>query len=439
MARMPSLRIKGALEVAADEIVLAFGGVPLEAAPTTDRLAEVEVLLGREGTGLETLSRKQLKVVPYIIWGSRPEWQSNVPFLKAYLSKVAESWRGSIRHLWRHYVLNFDEHSPATRYLAAWLRTYQDSMSEPMRHLSDKYNLLAVDVASDALADATLRGGDLLEDFGRVGLGFEVLRTSSLMVSILAAAGRALSRELAVSNVPAKLASLLGGSPADAIRGATCGEKLRQDATRSLVDGLVMWQQKTDPDDAAPEPTVDFLLALNGDPRFVRERWHRKVASDSIVAVERWLSRKTIEAFFRVIDRLKTDRPDMWRARRAFWLSYLPYVSRAWLVVGPGAMPLAKKEGLRFGRFVRAGTLNNHCGLLLQIRSACVMEMNMNGSAIIWTAGAKNLPGPYAETYDRSLYRESGDNRDVFVLSHNSGWEQKFKNRLMQMTGIDVR
>ncbi len=440
MARLPGLQRKGALEHAADEIVLAFGGVPLEAAPETDRLAEVEGLLRSSGSGIQTLSRRDLKVVPYVIWGPDQHWQRDVPFLNAYLSKVAESWRGGIRHLWRHYILNFDAESPATHQFAAWLRTHQDRMPEPMRHLSSSYRLLDVNAAPAALAAASLHGSGRLEDVAHVGLGPEILRTSSMAVAILAEAGRHLSNDIVASNVPAKLTALLGDAPHDAIRGAVCAEGLRHKATRSLIDGLVHWQQRTDPNETAPEPTLDFLLALNGDPRFVRERWQGRVADQSIAVVERWLSRKTIEAFFRVIDRLDTDRPDMWRERRAFWLSYLPHVNRAWLVVGPGATPLAEKQGLRFGRFVAGdGTVNNHCGLMLQIRSACVMEMNMNGSAIMWTLNARNLPGLYEETYNRNAYRQSANNRDVFVLTHHSGWQQKFKDRLMQMTGIDAR
>lgn len=56
----------------------------------------------------------------------------------------------------------------------------------------------------------------------------------------------------------------------------------------------------------------------------------------------------------------------MSKARRAFWMSYLPHISRAWLIAGSNAVPLAEKEGFRFGML--EGTVQaDHCGLMLQI------------------------------------------------------------------------
>jgi hypothetical protein len=427
---------KSALEIEANKAAAIFGGVAQENDPPEGFLSKVEIVLGEDGSGLQKLGLLELKVVPYIIWGPNVRLRTDRRFVRRYLDMVTDRWRTAARRLWRHYVFNFDADSPATVEFAAWLREHADKIPEPLRHFSKEYSLFDVKQAPGALAAAALGGQRLIDDMEPIGFPLASLRTSGLLMAVLSAAGRQLATTTDTHRAPERLSALLDGNPNNAIAEALCSEAARSQALRSLVDGLVAWHGLQDPDDAQPEPTLDFLLALNGDPRFVRERWQGRVSDASIQAVERWLSRKTIEAFFRVIDALQTDRPDMWQARRQFWLSYLPYVSKAWLVAGPRAVPLAEREGLRYGQFVH-GQQQDQCGLILQIRGTCVMEMNKNGSAIFWESGAHNLPGLYMEMYNRSHYKRRVDGRSVFVLKHQGDWQRRFNDQILQMTGIN--
>ena len=443
LSRVPRPRIprtKSALEIAADRAAEAFGGLPRELEPAKDMIAWVEKALGADGTGVRRFARRELMFVPYVIWGSDPKWRENLAFVDDYLAVVAERWPNGVRRLWRHYILNFDSSSPATVRLARWLSERRERLPAPLREYSDKYRILDVERVAATLATATLRDNLVLQHTEDVGLSIEALRGATLAVETVAAIGAQLLDKSTAANVPGKLTAFMNGSPKDFILGSRSGEELRSLALRSVVDGLVGWQERLEHRDGAAEKTLDFLLALNGDPRFSRDRWHGKVAQASIDAMERWLSKDTIEAFFRVIDTLKTDDQRMWRERRAFWLSYLPYVDKAWLVVGQMAIPLAEQQGRRFGRFSKGGGAQaDHCGLILQIRGMCVMEMNKNGSAIFWTLGYAGLPGLYEESYRPRDYRAAEDDRNVFRLLHLGAWQQKFRNRIVQMTGIDVR
>jgi len=130
----------------------------------------------------------------------------------------------------------------------------------------------------------------------------------------------------------------------------------------------------------------------------------------------------------------------MWRGRREFWLSYLPYVNDAWLVVGPDAVSLAERESTGFARFGESdGTHRRHCGLLLQIRNMCVLEMNLNGRAIFWDRSNNKMPTLRQRSYNRRGCLDAIDGRSVFGIIHNSGWQGTFRNRILQMTGINVR
>ena len=260
-------------------------------------------------------------------------------------------------------------------------------------------------------------------------------------MATLEAVGKRLPRTPGTFQVVDRLRSLLDGQPEDAIAEAVCGQAARAKALRSLIDGLVEWHEGFDAPGHQSDALVQFLVALNGDPRFVPHRWDAKVAPRSKAAVQRWLSRNTIDAFFRVIDGLQTqtDRPDMWRDRREFWMSYLPHVDGAWLVVGPDAVSLAEKEATGFGQFEKDGRQKNHCGLLLRISNMCVLEMNLNGRAIFWDHSNPKMPDFFKGPYNRSECIQAVDDRTVFGISHHQGWQDRFRSRVLQMTGINAR
>jgi hypothetical protein len=380
-----------------------------------------------------------LKVVPYLIWGSNPKWRQDASFVRDFLSTVDARWTTGVRRIWRHFALNFDQRCPATRVVASWLDARQEQLPELLRKFTRQHRLLDVDLAPTQMATSGLSGREFLADLEQLGISAPLLRSSGLCLSILKAGGDLLLNSSAKFDALTRVRELLADNPEQAIAAARCDDKLRSDALRSLVDGLIMWQQAQGPS-ANPEPLLTFLLALNGDPRFAPARWHGRVADKSVRTVEGWLSRKTIEAFFRVIDAMKNEKDRMWRTRRRFWMTYLPYIDGAWFIAGPRAETEAVRQDLgRFARFEGTGTLRDHCGLLIRMGSVHVMEMNMDGTAVLWTQGSYGLLGLFEETYNRKNYRDSADDFDVVVLAHRGAWEDKFSKRIAQMGGPLVR
>ncbi len=431
----PFLPKRGLLEAEANRLSARFEGVAREVKPPRNWIAEVEAAIGEDGAGLERLGRRELKVMPYVIWGPDPKWRINQNFIRRFLILVAAIWPSATRRLWRHYVLNFDPKIAATQEVALWLQERVHQLPGPMRAFSETYAVLDVERAGQTLGAAALADERLIQDIEQLGLGINLVRSSALLLSIAEAAGRELAASARIYHPADKLTALMADRPRNAIAEAVGTDAAKGRALRSLVDGLVSWQEQQQGHDAAPERILEFVLSLNGDPKFARHRWEGHVADQSIACVERWLTRETIESFFRVMNTLKTDRPDMSKARRAFWMSYLPHISRAWLIAGSNAVPLAEKEGFRFGML--EGTVQaDHCGLMLQIQNMNVLEMNKNGSAIFWTSGTKGLKGLYEKSYNRNMYLKRRDDKNVFVLIHSGNWQSRFQNRILQMTGI---
>jgi hypothetical protein len=444
-------RRKSALENAADQVAAIFGGVPRVFQPRPDDIARVEARLGPDGAGLASLARHDLKLVPYIIWDRDNAWHQDRAFIRCFLAAADRRWPRAARHLWRHYIVNFDSESPATTELASWLEHRAAQLPLSLQEFSDTFQIFDVIRAPGVMAQSMLRGGHSLDACDGLGLSLDSLRTSGLAVSVLDAAGRLLDDGMVAERVPERLTDLLSDQPHRAIEVSSCAARLKSRALRSLADGVVHWQER---DSGVPEPVIDFLLMLNGDPRLEPDRWHGRVSDDAISTLEGWLSRKTIESFFRVIDALQTDNPMMWQARRAFWLRYLPFISKAWLVVGRHAIPIAEKEGLDFGRFVHGGgAQNDHCALMMQIRNLCVMEMNRNGTAMFWNAHDTGLPGFYRTEYSRHPFRDrvnkfsmvsqkgfaaDRDLWNVAALAHQGRWQRRFADEILQRTGIEV-
>jgi hypothetical protein len=336
-------------------------------------------------------------------------------------------------------MLHFDAENPATGIVAAWLAERRSELPDTLRSFGDRYALLDVKAAAPKMTTACLRSDAPLDEMDALGITPELFRASWLCISVLRCAGAMLADLAAPENTVTRLRALLANSVKRAIAGSTCDESLKTSALRAVVDGLVRWQQASAATSSL-EAVLSFLLDLNGDPRFLPQQWYGRVADQSVRAVESWLSRETIEAFFRVIDALKTDNDAMWRARHSFWLAYLPYVTGAWLIAGPEAEKEARRHKVgRCATFEGPGTQKHHCGLLLRLGSVHVLEMNMNGSAIFWREGAYKLPGLFQDTYNRKQYRDRADSKEVFVHQHVRGWQQRFAERIHLMGGPLVR
>jgi len=280
-------RFKCALEVEADRIADAFGGVPHDPKPPEDRLAKVERRLEADD-GLRRLGRGELKLVPYLIWGANPCWRDDRAFIRAFLSAVDAKWpTGGLRRLWRHYMLNLDPDSPATLEMAGWLHGHQHRLPEPLQLFSTTYNLFDPNTAADALGSRALPENGLAADLSAIGLPPALFRTSALCVATLEAVGLHLPTAPGTAQVINRLRALLDDQPENAIAEAVCTDGARAKALRALVDGLVEWHEGVGAAGEQLDSIMQFLLELNGDPRFLPDRWDGRVSARSKAAMER--------------------------------------------------------------------------------------------------------------------------------------------------------
>jgi hypothetical protein len=434
----------------AEHIEKRWGGARLDAQPRADVFIEVQTALQAGTLGVEALPARLLPYVPFAMLYGAHTGRGDADTVRAFLSRLHEAGRSAPRRLWPHYLLSLERDDAATNEIALWLKAYRDGLPTRLAEFTEKYDALDPASTSGKMAREVLIGDGIENDFQAVGVGAERLHTAALLAEILGAIGGLLRSGLRAADAVQPVKAILPEQRKLAIDQTQAREPAKRRALGAFIEGLIAWQHRSDPDDTKPGAVLDLVLELNEDPRFDAVRWNGIVPKPTTDIVEVWLTKHTIEAFFRVVNQLRIERTDMWAERRKFWLSYLPHVRRAWLIVGGQGIPFAKRERIRFGRF-SGGANEGHCGLMLDFGDLRVLEMNMNGRAILWRpddVARGKFPQVYDETpFDRRNFREPTVSRrehwenGCIGLVHNppDGWQWKFADQIQQRSDRGIR
>lgn len=415
-----------------------FGGVGKPLPPPNDLLQETERRLIEGGGDLNDLTPRQVRAIPWFLWTSERQWHTNRRLVVTFLTWAAEHWRAAPRRLWRHYLLHLNPNSVATQGCARWLNQRRDRLPERLRVFSEEWALFQPGQAIDKLALALLTDVDIIPQAQGLGLEQSQVRQSSLMLRVLDRLGAVLTRHPGDCEVTTSLDALLrplGATPTYRMQGPA---DLQRAALKSLVEGLVRWADRQ----GAPrtDETLNLLHWLIGDPRLHPGRW---TGIDDAVrrTVEGWLTRITLDAFFRFMLAMKTNAPQMVQQREAFWHGYQKDISRAWLIVGANAQNNAEAVlGKSFGTFARGPNVQpDHLGLLLQIGNLVILEMNKQGSTLFWPAGDPLAPGFYQSGYERAKLMDTcRTGVERFRMTHNppAKWPDKYSAQIAARTGV---
>jgi EH_Signature domain len=202
-----------------------------------------------------------------------------------------------------------------------------------------------------------------------------------------------------------------------------------------MVVGIVDWATRNGGQESI-DAAIAACLAVAGDPRHDKGTW-RDIPSRTIDQVHEWLTARTIENMFLVIDTLRTDHPDQVASRLAFWREYLPHIRRAYLVCARRAKPVAERLKETYGHMDSNDPV--HCGLLMEIVGPSgdrlvVLETNKNASALFWKPNSRWQPPDFygPGPYDRLALLNACDKR----INHTGNWQRSFSTFISGETGI---
>jgi hypothetical protein len=433
----------------AERMEKKWGGARIDAQPRPDVFMEVKAALQAGTRGVEALPPRLLSYVPFAMLYGAHTGREDADTVRAFLRRMHEVGRSAPRRLWPHYLLSLEPNDPATNEIALWLKVHHDGLPTRLAEFTEKYDSFDPASTPGKMAREVLFGDGIETDFRVVGVGPERLHTSALLAEILGAIGGLLREGSRPADAVQLVKAILPEQRTQAIKEIQAREPSKNRAVGAFIEGLITWQRRRDPNDAKPGTVLDLVLELNKDPRFNAVLWDGIVPKPTTEIVESWLTKHTIEAFFRVVNQLRIERTDMWSERRKFWMSYLPYVRRAWLIVGDQGVPFATRERIRFGRF-SGGANEGHCGLMLDFGDLRVLEMNMNGRAILWRpddVGQGEFPQMYDETpFDRRTFSAAVARSEIWQngcigLGHRppDGWQWKFADQIQQRSDRGIR
>ena len=419
-----------------------FGGAPRPVEPMRNLMEEVERKLTVSQGNINGLERRQLKVIPFLLWTSPQKWSENEKLVTDFLDWADSNWKAAPRQLWRHYLLNMDPGSLATRRIGTWLSKHQLRLSPSLQAFSHKWDLFIPSQAIAKLAHSLLANAEVIAEIESLKIARDTLLRSAFLLSVLESLGQQLRKYQQATAITSRLKQLLaqlGEMPTNKMLGPP---DLQDSALKSIVEGVVIYTNNHDV--SAVEQTLDFLYYFIGDPRLPQSRSRWNPIDDEICElVKRWLNRISIEAFFRFMKTMPADRLDMVLARERFWHGYEKSISRAWLVVGREGESLATNLlGKSFGKFNAGPNVHrDHLGLMLQIGNYIVFEMNKTGATLFWPAGDNGMQEFFLPEYNRSklIYAcpnspDSGSPR--FRLTHSPGWQAKYRMYIYRYTRI---
>jgi hypothetical protein len=426
-----------------------WGVAQFDARPRPAVYDVIKAALQASGAGVEALPGRLIPLVPYAMLYGSHVGRDDKSALHAFIKRLGAAGRSASRRIWPHYLLSLERHDAATSEIGAWLKRNRSFLPPRLSEFSDKYDVFQPERATSLMAQAVLSGKQLCEDIQAAGIGIEKFHASALLAEVMCSIGNILGSNVQVTEAVQVARRLLPAGRSLALDQTQTRDPAKHRAIGSFVAGLVDWQRRVDHNDTNVAPALELVLDLNGDPRFDMVRWQDAVPASTRSTVEIWLTKHTIDAFFRVANQIRIERADMWAERRKFWLSYLPYVRRAWLIVGDSGVAFANREQIRFGRF-SGGASEGHCGLLLDFGDLRVLEMNMNGRAILWQP-ANVLHGTFPEVYDETPFDRGrfGDfvartevwQNGCIGLGHRppNGWQSKFADHIQQRTNLGIR
>ncbi len=441
-AAFPTIRVGSLLKVnarprlarLARDLADRYGAAEAKQAVPASLLAEAAKKLAASGGDLEGLTQRERKAAVELLWNEMEGWRAGERDVRRWLAWADDGWGGrvGVTRVAMSYLRNFDPDHVATGEIGRWLAPRAGISYGPFGHAFARRRLFAPDAALEVARELLAGDASFVDEVEGDVRSRSVLRGSGFAVAVAEQYGRRCGNASTkdVGRTLRRLLDLVGERGLDASRGSGV---LRSRARVSLVSGLVMWGRRSA---GNVDPALELVLSLLDDPRATPAAW-RGIPDEVRHEVEGWLTARTLENLFRVIEQLKTDRQDMAQERAEFWRGYLPFIRRAFLLCAPRAEPFAERLKEPFGRL--ESQQKDHCGILLELAGPAgdrltIFEVNKNGRVIFWRQGSQATPSFYdfAHSYDRDDMLRRGDSN----TTHQGGWQAKVSDFIEAETGV---
>lgn len=400
--------------------------------------AEVAAAITYSLRGGKPLSRSQLRQAPWCLWTSEGQLSKEPDLLSGVLQAVASADRDRpYRSLASAYVDAFSPELPGLALASQYLIKLSERWPGPWSRLQYDFAIFDPEAGPERLAAAAIvqdrAASEIVADYGVQAMG-----TRSGYV-------RAVTTAL--------LAELADGDEADHVGRLTKVQRyalkghdpLFEESSAGIALALLKPFGQVSPQKDVRDTFLDVILAVFGDPRLPRVR-KRSLPPPYDEVVSAWLTEQSLRQFLDVVDQT-TERPDMWKYRRAFWFAAYEagMIEAAWVAFGAQGMSIAKES---FGDEVRfAGLFQQrkpvdagHAVLLMRIGNGVIADWSHMGMCNIWLdSGDPTAPRLYEDSYGSNDVQISEETSTTEAFSHVNPtgytWQRRAADFLFRMTG----
>lgn len=374
-----------------------LGAAEIAPAPPTDFLENVRrnlVVASRSGQ----FSPRDLRYAPWLLWKGNPPAASLPNLLPKLLEQASRPGR-TLHRLIEAYLRDFEPNAPGINQVAATIReqlgkdgprldTWRAAQNEV--HLFDSAHGPAE--LANRLVQQSLDPDVVL---ARYKLDDPFLATAKYMLAVEDAVRSGVPQVFRKSGINGLERIIQILAPAEVPRFKSHTADTGRALLRAWLDG------DSEPAAALQQPVRQILLHWLGDPRLPSssQRW-AAVGDREAALMRRWLTRASLDLFFKLIDRHALDKH--WRFRHGFWLAYLErgVIDYAWLALGKETFNAAgtiRQLGKAYGR-LKGGTADQSA-LLLRIGPLVIGEFTHNGSLRAWPTDWPDVPQLGAAEY----------------------------------------
>jgi hypothetical protein len=378
---------------------------------------------------LSELTSRQLRYAPWLLWNGKLPAASLPGLLTIILDRAANS-RADLRRLIQAYLRDFSVSAPGVTEAAQCIRKHLanvDPRLENWRQAQREVQLFDPVKGPMSLAGRLLSEEDPEAILANYKLDDEILARGNYLLAVEDAV-RARAPLLLLEHGTKALNRILKIiAPA---KRELRFEARRAESARGLLGAWLTGRGEPAAD--LQEPVWRVLLDWLGDPRLPvnRQRW-RDVGERETSLVRRWLSRASLDLFFRLIDDQDTAGTH-WPYRRRFWFRYLELgaIDDAWLALGGEAYSSAKAIRELGGAYGRLLGESKQSALLLRLGSLVIGEFTHIGKVRAWPVNGPEAPRLGRQEYSKydltreclpfpvNPYRGRGGNTSGTGLSH---------------------
>lgn len=393
------------------------------------------------------LSKRQLRLAPWCLWGTVPALADDAELVDELLSQIDAAHSARLfRTLATAYATFFSMDLPSRGGVAAALSTMASRYQGPWAELQAAFGIFDRESPTRKLAERVIKrqvspGSCLREQ----GLGYDV-------------AGSGLARAV-LDNALVELGERDIGDPlghlafVQRIALGETGQPLFDGLGGSILSALLAPLEGRSVSDEAQDRYLDTILPIFGDPRLHPGRWANLPHKGMLIG---WLSRQSLRQFLDIVDQTAVE--SMFRYRRAFWENVYGLLRskgrhvEAWVAFGPRGARLARNH---FGQNVKFANLytngkqveDGHAVLIFKVEDCVIADWSHNGRCNIWAdAESRGAPKLYRAKYGSDEVRIASsadlDTGELFAVAHTSSqsynWQGKVAERLRKRLGIQI-